>query len=102
MEALDLAVKAAGTVAALANALDVPSSLPSMWRSRRRVPAEHCPAIEAATRRIAAERGDTSLIVTCEQLRPDVQWRVLRETNADLRQTIDVAAPVEATTADAS
>lgn len=49
---------------------------------RRRVPAEHCPAIEAATRRIAAERGDDSLVVTCEQLRPDVQWRVLREQAA--------------------
>jgi DNA-binding transcriptional regulator YdaS (Cro superfamily) len=45
----------------------------------RQFPAEHCPRIEARTREIAAERGDPSLIVTCEQLRPDVAWAVLRE-----------------------
>lgn len=38
----------------------------------RRFPAEHCPAIERATR----EKGQT---VTCEELRPDVAWGVLRE-----------------------
>lgn len=45
----------------------------------RRVPAEHCPAIERATRAKAAEVGDDSLIVLCEHLRPDVAWGVLRE-----------------------
>jgi len=46
----------------------------------RRFPAEHCPAIERATR----ERGQ---VVTCEELRPDVAWGVLREqsTPADAR-----------------
>lgn len=44
-----------------------------------RVPAEHCPAIERATRERAAAEGDPSLIVTCEELRPDVAWGVLRE-----------------------
>lgn len=38
-----------------------------------RVPAEYCPAIEGETR----ARGEA---VTCEELRPDVQWGVLRES----------------------
>lgn len=42
---------------------------------RQRVPAEFCPLIERATR----ERGRP---VLCEQLRPDVEWRVLREPAA--------------------
>lgn len=66
--ALDRAIEAAGGVAALASRLDVSASLPSMWRSRGRVPAEHCPAIERAT-------GGR---VRCEELRPDIPWDVLR------------------------
>lgn len=49
------------------------------WLKANSVPAEHCPAIERATRAKAAEAGDDSLIVTCEELRPDVAWSVLRE-----------------------
>lgn len=45
-------------------------------------PAELCPLTEAATRRAAAERSDPSLIVTCEELRPDVAWAVLRDPTA--------------------
>jgi DNA-binding transcriptional regulator YdaS (Cro superfamily) len=45
----------------------------------RDVPAEHCPAIELATREAAAAKGDPSLIVTCEELREDVRWDVLRQ-----------------------
>lgn len=41
------------------------------FNTDRRFPAEHCPAIERATR----EKGDP---VTCEELRPDVPWEVLR------------------------
>ena len=40
-----------------------------MWQKRGRVPAEHCPAIERAT-------GGK---VRCEDLRPDVDWSVLRD-----------------------
>jgi DNA-binding transcriptional regulator YdaS (Cro superfamily) len=39
-----------------------------MWKARGRVPAEHCPSIEAATG------------IRCEDLRPDVNWSVLRGT----------------------
>jgi DNA-binding transcriptional regulator YdaS (Cro superfamily) len=46
----------------------------------RDVPAEHCPAIELATREAASAKGDASLIVTCEELRTDVRWDVLRHT----------------------
>lgn len=42
---------------------------------KNRVPAEHCPAIERVTR----ERGS---VVTCEELRPDVDWAVLRSAVA--------------------
>jgi DNA-binding transcriptional regulator YdaS (Cro superfamily) len=39
----------------------------------RPFPAEHCLLIERATR---AKGGE---LVTCEQLRPDVAWQVLRD-----------------------
>ncbi|WP_419187238.1 YdaS family helix-turn-helix protein [Caldimonas tepidiphila] len=47
-------------------------SAPSMWKARGRVPAEYCPGIEHFTRK----RGEP---VTCEQLRPDIPWGVLRD-----------------------
>lgn len=68
MTALERAIEALGGVTALASAIDVAPSLPSMWKSRGNVPAEHCPAIERAT--------DGK--VRCEELRPDVAWDVLR------------------------
>jgi DNA-binding transcriptional regulator YdaS (Cro superfamily) len=42
------------------------------WLESGRVPADHCPAIERGT------EGK----VRCEDLRPDVQWGVLREAKA--------------------
>jgi DNA-binding transcriptional regulator YdaS (Cro superfamily) len=39
---------------------------------RHQVPVEHCPAIERETRAAGS-------VVTCEELRPDVPWAVLRE-----------------------
>jgi len=62
-----------GSQAALASALGVTRAAVGQWRlPGRRVPAEHCPAIEKMTR----DLGDA---VTCEELRPDIQWSVLRE-----------------------
>jgi len=46
--------------------------LPSDDKFYRQVPAERCPAIEAAT-------GGR---VRCEDLRPDVAWHVLRQATA--------------------
>lgn len=45
----------------------------------RKFPAEHCLVTERATRAVAEERSDPSLVVICEELRPDVAWDVLRE-----------------------
>ena len=54
-----------------AEAIGVAPALVSQWRTgRRQVPAERCPAIERAT----------SGVVTCEDLRPDVDWGCLRGT----------------------
>ncbi len=42
----------------------------SQWRTgARRVPAERCPDIERITGRL----------VTCEEMRPDVDWAYLRQ-----------------------
>lgn len=55
--------------AGLAAALGVSQGMVWQWvHGRRRVPADRCPDIEAAT-------GGA---VTCEELRPDVSWHVLR------------------------
>ena len=64
--------KAAGIVgsqSALAAALGVTKAAVWQWKDPdRKVPAEHCPAIERVT------RGE----VRCEELRPDVDWGYLR------------------------
>lgn len=66
MEALNKAIAAKGTVQAFAQAIGVAQSTPCMWKKRGKVPVVHCPDIEAATG------------VPCEELRPDVNWAVLR------------------------
>ena len=58
-----------GSQVALATALGVTKAAVGQWRGPgRKVPAEHCPVIERLT----------SGAVRCEDLRPDVQWAVLR------------------------
>ena len=47
---------------------------------KNRVPAEYCPAIERETR----ARGD---VVRCEEMRPDIDWAVLREQAAPATQS---------------
>jgi DNA-binding transcriptional regulator YdaS (Cro superfamily) len=68
MDALKRAISLAGGQSALARAIGHSPQTISNWVSRGNVPAEHCPAIEAAT--LGAVR--------CEDLRPDVAWSVLR------------------------
>ena len=54
---------------ALAREIGVTPVLVSQWANGvRRVPAERCPQIERAT----------GGLVRCEELRPDVDWAVLR------------------------
>ncbi len=70
---LERAISIAGGVAMLAEKLGVAASAPSMWKARGSVPAERCPAIERLT----------AGAVRCEELRPDVEWAVLRSQPAD-------------------
>jgi DNA-binding transcriptional regulator YdaS (Cro superfamily) len=80
---IDRAAKAMGSEAALAALLQVTKGAVNQWKGEgRRVPAEHCPTIEKATRQKAAELGDSALVVPCEELRPDIEWQVLREAAA--------------------
>lgn len=65
----DYVSKQRGSAAFLARALGVPEELVSQWKTgARRVPAERCPQIERLTEGA----------VLCEEMRPDVEWDVLR------------------------
>jgi len=62
---------------ALARTLGVSSVVVSLWRTAsRQVPAERCPAIEDAT----------DGAVRCEDLRPDINWAVLRNSDCPDRE----------------
>lgn len=66
---IDRAAAIVGSQKALADSLGVTKAAVGQWKDEgRRVPAEHCPAIERLT------AGH----VRCEELRPDVEWEVLR------------------------
>ena len=71
--ALHRAAAILGGQAALASLLgyDDRRNVWPWFATDRRFPAEHCPAVERATR----EKGTP---VLCEDLRPDVDWSVLR------------------------
>lgn len=65
------AVEAVGNIATLARHLHVTPPTVHQWISGvRPIPAERCPQIERAT-------GGA---VRCEDLRPDVDWAVLRSS----------------------
>lgn len=64
MDALDRAIEIAGGVGKLADLVNSRQSVVSNWRARGNVSAEGCADIERAT--VGA--------VTCEELRPDLQW----------------------------
>jgi DNA-binding transcriptional regulator YdaS (Cro superfamily) len=69
MHPIDRAADIIGSQVALAAALRVTKAAVCQWKDeKRRVPLEHCPAIERLT-------GGA---VRCEDLRPDVEWAVLR------------------------
>lgn len=58
-----------GKTAEMAAVIGLPASVVSFWANgKRQVPAERCPAIEEAT----------NGLVTCEELRPDINWSILR------------------------
>ena len=73
MQELKRAIEHVGGAASLARSLGV--SIPAVyaWSSgQRRISADYCPAIERLT-------GGA---VRCEELRPDVDWAVLRSPAA--------------------
>lgn len=74
MDALKKAIDIVGGPSKMAALLGVSAQAVCFWRDeKRRLPAEHCPAIERET------GGE----VTCEQLRPDVDWGYLRATRCE-------------------
>lgn len=79
-KAVQRAIAAVGSQAALARALGVTAGAVSLWGSGGRpVPVDRCPQIEQETRKAAKAARNPSLVVRCEELRPDVQWAVLRK-----------------------
>lgn len=71
MQAIERAIREAGGATKLASMLGVKPQHVCNWVVRQ-VPAERCPSIERATRGA----------VRCEELRPDVDWSVLRHPEA--------------------
>lgn len=68
-EALTKAADIAGSMQSLGEQLGVTKGAVGQWKlPGRQVPAEHCPAIERIT----------AGAVRCEDLRPDVDWQVVR------------------------
>ena len=66
---LGRAIAATGSMSNLARRLGVTKGAVFQWSMPgRRVPAEHCPCIEMLT----------NGAVMCEELRPDMEWGVLR------------------------
>lgn len=65
---INRAIAAMGGVAETVRKLGLNGHATVYQWTKTRVPAERCPAIEAAT----------GGLVRCEELRPDVQWSVLR------------------------
>jgi DNA-binding transcriptional regulator YdaS (Cro superfamily) len=78
--ALRKAAALLGGQAAMARLIGYPDrrNVTPWFTTDRPFPAEHCPDVELATRAIARERNDETLVVRCEDLRPDVRWGVLR------------------------
>jgi len=84
MDVINEVFNKSGGASALARTLGIAASTPIMWRSRGRIPAEYCPAIEAATG------------VRCEDMRPDVNWAVVRGAAQP-----ELAAPAQKEASDA-
>ena len=72
MNAIKRAIKVVGSQSALAEALGIKQPTVSEWvRGGRPLPLERCIDIERVTRALGKA-------VTCEELRPDIPWHVLR------------------------
>lgn len=70
MSYIKTAIEMLGGPVRAASIIGVTAQAVCFWRDgKRRFPAEHCPTVERAT-------GGK---VRCEELRPDVDWSVLRK-----------------------
>jgi DNA-binding transcriptional regulator YdaS (Cro superfamily) len=79
---IDKAIALMGGVAETVRTLGLNGHATVYQWTKTRVPAERCPAIEAAT----------NGLVRCEDLRPDVAWGVLRGNTATTPASIAQAA----------
>ncbi|PRP68593.1 hypothetical protein BUE93_21365 [Chromobacterium amazonense] len=68
-EQIRIIVQAAGGPAVVADELRISYSAVTNWSVRKSIPAAYCPTLERLTN--GAWR--------CEQMRPDVEWEVLRK-----------------------
>lgn len=68
MNSINKAIELLGGLNSLAAALGRTPQQVSNWRMRNQVPADYCPDIERVTKGA----------ITCEELRPDINWAVLR------------------------
>lgn len=83
---IDEAARILGSQVALAAALGVTKAAVGQWKLEdRKVPADHCPAIERLT----------AGAVRCEELRPDVDWAYLRNTEPTQSPDQPDSAPVQ-------
>ena len=87
MDHLRKAIEIAGGQSALARRIGRRQSHIWTWLNRdRKVPAEYCPSIERVTRGA----------VRCEDLRPDVEWGVVRgDTDKAERNAADARPPAD-------
>lgn len=69
-KAIDKAVAIVGSKSELANRLNITRQAVHNWYLTSKVPVERCIDIEELT----------NGAVTCEQLRPDLNWSILRGT----------------------
>lgn len=75
-----------GRAAKLAETLVVSQVTVHQWANKKQVPAERCPAIER----------ETAGAVRCEDMRPDVDWAYLRNSE---KPKVVVVAPTPTTCA---
>lgn len=78
VNAINKAIETIGTQTALAKAINVVPQVVNNWIRRGNVPANYCPSIERAT----------NGAVTCEDLRPDVDWGYLRATRCGQKEPV--------------
>jgi DNA-binding transcriptional regulator YdaS (Cro superfamily) len=80
--ALERAISVLGNMSSMARLMGLNShQVIGGWKTKASgVPIRHCLTIERLTREAASASGDSSLVVACEELRPDVEWSVLRSS----------------------